>query len=303
MRTDGPFFSVIIPSYNRAERLRRTIESIRLQSFQDLEVIVCDDGSSDHTREVATSFQNHLNITYIREDHWGGPARPRNNGARAAHGEWLCFLDADDWWYPDKLQRVYATISPADVIHHDSDIYISSNKRSPFKMRSRTLHPPVFVDMMTRGNPIITSGVCVRKGIFDQTYGFPEDKSLISVEDFDLWLRISMITDRFVHIPLSLGGYWKGDGNISVSPQHISAHVALFDKFRDHLPPEARVESERYFSYCIGLAMLSNGRYGRSREQFLRSLRSRDVSLAAKSLFRIMTSAFRQLTWNPERRN
>lgn len=297
-----PRFSIIIPTFNRADKLRRAIQSVLQQTFSDLEVLICDDGSTDSTADVVASFQDKLDIHHLRDENWGGPARPRNNGARAARGEWLCFLDADDWWYPDKLQRVYDLISDADVIHHDSDIYASSGKSALCKMRSRTVHPPVFVDMMTKGNPFITSGVCVRKAIFDQAGGFSEEKALVSVEDFDLWLRIAMITSSFVHLPLPLGGYWRGDGNISASPHHIAAHAALFDKYKDLLPPNDRKESERYFSYCMGVAMQNTGAYGQSRVHFAHSLKSRNASLAAKSLCRIMISFLRQIPRGPQSR-
>jgi glycosyltransferase involved in cell wall biosynthesis len=285
-----PFFSIIIPTYNRAEKLRRAIESVERQTFRDFELIVCDDGSTDDTGVVVDSFKNRLNLTYQYEQNWGGPARPRNNGIRAAQGEWVCFLDADDWWYPEKLEQVHERTAGADVVYHDGDIYTSAGKKFFVKMHSRALPAPVFVNMMTKGNPFITSGICVKKELLDKTGGFPEDKALISVEDFHLWLKITLLTDRFVRIPRSLCGYWKGAGNISGTSRHITAHFALFDQYKEHLSPGPRREAEKYFSYCIGISMLENGMYPESRNQFLRSLRSRSAYLAARSLYRIMIS-------------
>jgi len=294
MQKNNPFFSIIIPTYNRSGKLRRTLESVERQTFRDHETIVCDDGSTDNTSEVVDSFFEKMPMTYLREENWGGPARPRNNGLRAARGEWICFLDADDWWYPDKLERVYETISHADVVHHDGDIYASAGKKLLVKMRSRTLKTPVFVDMMTQGNPVITSGVCVRKVVIEKAGEFSEDKALISVEDFDLWLKISLITERFVHIPRMLCGYWSGDGNISRSPQYISAHIALFDKFRKHLMPADEQESKKYFAYCIGTAQMNTDLYKECRKQFTMSLKSRNTHIVAMSLARIVESFVRQ---------
>jgi glycosyltransferase involved in cell wall biosynthesis len=290
-----PIFSIIIPTFNRSEKLRRAIESIERQTFRDFELIVCDDGSTDDTRDVIDSFKNRLDLTYLREENWGGPARPRNMGIRAARGEWICFLDADDWWYPEKLKCVHERLAQADVVHHDSDIYTKTGKRHLVKMRSRQLTAPVFVDLMTKGNTFITSGVSIRKSVIDKAGGFLEDKELISVEDFDLWLKIALITDRFVHIPRSLCGYWKGNGNISGTAKHISAHAALFDLHKEHLPPEARQESKKYFSYCMGLASLRSGNFRMSREHLTVSLGSHDQRLAIMSLIRILESFWRQL--------
>jgi glycosyltransferase involved in cell wall biosynthesis len=289
------FFSIIIPTYNRAEKLRRAIASVEQQTFKDFELIVCDDGSTDNTKEVVDSFAGSMKVTYLWESNWGGPARPRNNGIRAARGEWICFLDADDWWYPGKLASVYENVTAADVVYHDGDIHTAAGKKLLVKMSSRRLKTPAFIDMMTKGNPFINSGVCIRRGILETTGGFSEDRALISVEDFDLGLRISLITERFVHIPSSLCAYWTGEGNISGSPRHISAHAVLLETHKDRLTPQYRLESERYFSYCIGLALLNGGSYRQSREQFLRSLRSRNVRMVVLSLMRIAMSFLHQL--------
>ncbi|MHB8909192.1 MAG: glycosyltransferase family 2 protein [Syntrophales bacterium] len=294
MQNSHPLFSVIIPTFNRSRMLYRALESVSNQSIKDFEVLVCDDGSTDDTREIVASFKNTLNLAYVHEEHWGGPARPRNNGIRAAQGEWICFLDADDWWYPNKLEQVHTRISDADVIHHDGDIYSSRGKKLLVKMRSRSLPAPVFIDMMTRGNPFITSGICVRKSILDKTDGFLEDKALISVVDFDVWLKISLITDRFVHIPLSLCGYWKGEENISATTTHISAHAALFELHREHLPPEAQREAEKFFSYCMGLAALRGRSFQTCREHLIISIGSRNLQIATMSLVRIMESFWLQ---------
>jgi len=81
-RSIKPMFSIIIPTYNRAERLKIALESIFNQTFQDFEVLVCDDGSTDHTKDVVQLFVDKLDLTYIWEENWGGPARPRNNGIK-----------------------------------------------------------------------------------------------------------------------------------------------------------------------------------------------------------------------------
>jgi len=100
--TSGPLFSVIIPVYNGAVTLARAIESVLAQSYAGYEVIVVDDGSTDGSRAVARDFAER--IRYFRQDN-AGVSAARNAGARHARGEWLAFLDADDWYYPDRLRR------------------------------------------------------------------------------------------------------------------------------------------------------------------------------------------------------
>ncbi|ACM19835.1 glycosyltransferase [Geotalea daltonii FRC-32] len=270
----GPFFSIVIPTYNRAEKLRRALDSIAQQTFKNSELIVCDDGSFDDTAEVVESFSQKININYLWNENSGGPARPRNNGLRHARGEWVCFLDADDWWYPEKLQQVSTLVQDADVIYHHTNIYAPHGKKLRL-MNVRQLKPPVFVDLMTKGSALITSSVCVRKSILDQAGGFSEEAALTAIEDFDLWLRIARITDRFVRINKCLGAYWVDDENISTySDRAITREKELHARYQGYLRPAERLESERLLSYKIGLAKKHMGLYRESASYFRESLKS-----------------------------
>ncbi|OFZ70728.1 MAG: glycosyl transferase [Betaproteobacteria bacterium RBG_16_58_11] len=97
----APRFSVIIPAYNSAATLARAIDSVLAQSYPAQEIIVIDDGSSDGTSDVAARYGGKLR--YIRQDN-AGVSSARNHGAQIASGDWLAFLDADDWYYPDRLR-------------------------------------------------------------------------------------------------------------------------------------------------------------------------------------------------------
>jgi glycosyltransferase involved in cell wall biosynthesis len=97
----SPRFSVIIPAYNAEITLARAIQSVLDQSFHACEVIVVDDGSGDGTGQVAQSFGS--SVRYIRQDN-AGPSTARNHGVEVATGDWIAFLDADDWYYPSRLE-------------------------------------------------------------------------------------------------------------------------------------------------------------------------------------------------------
>ena len=101
-RSSGSLVSVIIPAFNRAALLPRAIASVRAQTHQHWEVIVVDDGSTDNTREVVESMKD-SRVTYCRHTVNRGAGAARNTGLRAARGEWVAFLDSDDWWRPEKL--------------------------------------------------------------------------------------------------------------------------------------------------------------------------------------------------------
>ncbi|HGG59096.1 MAG TPA: glycosyltransferase family 2 protein, partial [Gammaproteobacteria bacterium] len=101
---DTPFFSVIIPSYNHAHYVCEAIDSVLDQTFSDFEIIVVDDGSTDHTRQAIQGYE-HPAIHYIYQDNKGLPGA-RNTGIRHARGRWIALLDADDLWHRERLAHI-----------------------------------------------------------------------------------------------------------------------------------------------------------------------------------------------------
>jgi glycosyltransferase involved in cell wall biosynthesis len=217
-----PLFSIVIPTYNRAEKLLRALQSLNTQTCSDFEVIVCDDGSTDYTRTIVELFRAEINfrqLHYIFELNWGGPARPRNAGIKKATADWICFLDSDDSWYPTKLASILPYMKEFDLIYHDFDLINDAGKSKP--LHSRQLEYPVFEDLMLKGHNgcIFNSSVCVRKKILQDAGGFSENRILIGVEDADMWLRVSRYTNRFKHIPQRLGMYFLNGGNLTTYDQ------------------------------------------------------------------------------------
>lgn len=231
---NNPVFSVIIPTHNRAIELERCLNSLTLQSFKNFEVIVVDDGSTENIFAVLKKFKNSLNLRSFRLDEAsGGAARPRNRGIKEACGEWIAFLDSDDWWYPHKLERVKEYLIFSDIIFHDLDLE-ENGKRFIFKsVNARTLRKPVFIDLVINHNGLVTSGVTVKKSIIDMVGGFEE----IELEDYDLWLKISLITDNFYHIREKLGCYWIGKANTTQNnKREIKRVQKIFNKHLNSIP-------------------------------------------------------------------
>jgi glycosyltransferase involved in cell wall biosynthesis len=223
------------------------------QTVTDFEVIVCDDGSTDNTKEVAECFRDRLHIKYIWEENWGGPARPRNVGITAAQGDWICFLDSDDWWYPRKLEVVSAYLSKGDILYHPLDIYTTKGKKLFRRSIGRRLSSPVFVDLIVKGNAISNSSAVVKRTLLEKVGGLCEDRNFIAVEDYDLWLMLGKVSDRFYYIPRSLGGYWAGDISITeISKKQITRIEALHKKHFPDIKPEHRREADAFKKYCFG---------------------------------------------------
>lgn len=221
-RVAKPRVSVVVPTFNRAKELRRCLDSLRNQTIEDFEVLVCDDGSTDATGAVCKDYSVILDITHDFADNFGGPARPRNRGIALARAPYVAFLDSDDWWLPRKLEVSLQYLeSGNDLVYHDLFFASASADRHPWRRaRTRRLTKPIFADLIVNGNAIPNSSVVARKDVLEKAGGFSEDKDLIAAEDYDAWVRISKITEKFKRIPEPLGYYWTGGGNIS-SPVRV----------------------------------------------------------------------------------
>jgi Glycosyltransferases involved in cell wall biogenesis len=280
--------SVIIPTYNSAERLRNALNSVSLQTVKDLEVIVCDDGSTDNTGSVVADFKNILDIKYIFNKNWGGPARPRNNGLRAACGEYIAFLDSDDIWYDNKIEVLSKYLGKGDVFYHDLDICTPKGLKLIQKVKGRHLTKPVFMDLMKNMNALITSSVVVRKSVIDQAGGFTEyigDLTLDCFEDFDLWLRLARLTEKFIYIPLSLGRYWIGGGSVSQASERLIRRMdAVYEKHESYLDEKGRFQADTMKYYLIARTRQKIGSTDKALEAFAISARSSNFKIKMRSI-------------------
>jgi glycosyltransferase involved in cell wall biosynthesis len=196
-----PTVTVVIPAFNAAEFLRGGLDSVLAQTCQPLEIIVVDDGSEDGTPEVAAAYAG--KVRYIRKER-GGPAAARNEGIRAASGEWIAFQDADDIWPADLLEKLFAaaTVTGADLIFGDSINLVEGAIVGTSRLEHSELKPRLgelvaggvllnpFELFLELRNFISTCAVLVRKDALTRVGLF--DESLRYAEDLDLWLRLSI---------------------------------------------------------------------------------------------------------------
>jgi glycosyltransferase involved in cell wall biosynthesis len=218
-------FSIVIPTYNRANLLQQALQSVLHQSHSMFEVIIIDDGSVDNTEEIVESMSDDR-ISYHRIENSGGPARPRNLGIVLAKNEWICFLDSDDIWHYDKLMVVANAIEEnpcIDLICHDE--YLSVHGKTSGKiLRYGPLENKMYQSMLILGNRVSTSAVTVKKAFLkEHDLRFNESPNYTIVEDYDLWLRVAYHQGNFHFIHKALGEYRVSMGNIS-SAQDAARH-------------------------------------------------------------------------------
>lgn len=284
--TKQPLVSVIMPTYNHARFIGEAIESVLNQTYPNFELIIIDNYSEDNTEEIVASYKD-SRIKYLKFRNYGIIAASRNYGIKHALGEYIAFLDSDDWWYPEKLEVGAHYLNTSDILYHDLDVYPKRWKRLK-KMRGRYLKKPVFVDLMLKTNCLPNSSVVVKKAVLDKAGGFSEDKSLVGVEDFDLWLKISRITENFTYIHKSLGAYWMGEDNISKASEHLIPRTrGIFNNHIKFLPAEAKPQAELLMIYSIARIKQRIGLFDEAAEMFKISMKIKNVKFKLQSMIMI----------------
>jgi len=269
MQSNTVLFSIVIPTYNRVADLDRCLTSLVAQTFKNFEVIVCDNGSSDDIKSVVTRFSEKLNINYIfLEINSGGPARPRNLGARAAKGDWICFLDSDDWYIENRLEYISVLdLDTFDFLYHDLNII--KNGEPYKKMRGRHLSiTDTYTDYVQNINFIPTSSTCIRNTFLQQTDGFSESTDISGLEDFDLWLRLAHIGTRFKYVPTALGFYAVGNDNFTYHDERqINRFNALYLPLIAKNPNNQKIKS--VLDYQIACINLKRRKFGVANQALL----------------------------------
>jgi glycosyltransferase involved in cell wall biosynthesis len=182
----NPLVSVIIPTYNRREFVQEAIESVLRQDFDEREVIVIDDGSTDGTEAALRRFPS---IHYYSQTNQG-VSLARNQGLQLAQGALICFLDSDDLWLPKKLSTQVRLMAqhPDVLVSYTDEIWIRRGRRVNPKKKHQKHSGWVFAQCLPLCS-ISPSSVMLRREVFDQVGCF--DESLPVCEDYDLWLRIA----------------------------------------------------------------------------------------------------------------
>ena len=268
--------SVVVPTFNRAEAMRRCLASLVRQTLKDFEVLVCDDGSTDKTRDVLEEFKNSLSIRYLPGHHFGGPSVPRNRGIAEAEGEYVAFLDSDDWWHPTKLARCVSHLERgADFVYH-SLMIVDRGASYNRPLRCSSAKRNMLERVMCRGYCIPNSSVMVRSSVIRKVNGFSELPNLVSVEDLDCWIRIAAITDRFKSIPTILGCYGRDGSGISVVlDRQIERLILVYQRNCHLLPGSSKLRADAMLDYRKARVYQMSDQTELARQHFLRATRGR----------------------------
>ena len=271
-----PRISVVIPVYNRSWELRRALESLVRQTMRDFEVVVCDDGSTEDIRAVLGPFERKIKVRYQRIENSGGPARPRNVAISLARGEWIAFLDSDDWWDDERLAVVGTKLDGnLDFLYHPLRVVIAEGlTRAP--ERRTVIGEPFRGDALRHmalfGNPVPNSAAVVRRALLKQIGGICEDRTIVA-EDFDTWLCLVEAGARVGFLDRVLGSYWVGEDGISTfSRRQVDGQISLFKRHVTRFNPDLRIVAEACHNYSIGSMLLQlGGNHKQAREYLMQA--------------------------------
>lgn len=221
----GPFFSIIIPLYNKERDVANTLKSLSEQTYQEFEVIIVDDGSTDKSLEVARSHATERHRIFTKENE--GVAPTRNFGVQQAESDYVVFLDADDYWYPFHLEDLKDLIDT-----HPQETWFATAYEKRFNDQ---LVSPMITPILEKGTQwkgrvnnffenswvdclAWTSAVCFKKSFFQELNGFDTTITMGAGEDTDLWLRAALKSPLIFSNRISATHNLDGSNRISNSP-------------------------------------------------------------------------------------
>ena len=240
-----PEVAVVIPTYNCAELLRAAIASVVAQTFENWQVIVINNHSDDHTAQVVDAFAD-ARIQLVNFRNEGVIAASRNLGIRLATAPWTAFLDSDDTWEPTKLATCLLELkrTESDIVVHD--VYLDFEGRYKRRKHAQKCLASNYRALLFAPNDFVNSAVIARTELLRAAAGFSEDPALITVEDFDLWLRLVRDGARVAHVPEILGTILISNASASRAvSRHTAANLALLDKHFRELTPSSLIDRLR----------------------------------------------------------
>ncbi len=232
-RHQEPAVSVVMPVYQGREHLATAIESVLAQTFEQFELLVVDDGSTDGSSEIAgTYIERDPRVHYRRQEN-AGQGAARNAGIGLARGEAVAFLDQDDLWLPNKLARQLPLLDEATVVY--SDTYIlrdgGAGREERFSDHLDGWPVPATLESLIVGNTIPVLTALLSRRLLLAHGALTSDPALKGVDDYDLWLRLAAAGVAFAYVPEPLAVYRVHKAAMSADQVGMaSARLALFEK-------------------------------------------------------------------------
>lgn len=286
MLDQKPKISVIIPTYNRAHLIPRAIKSVLNQTYQDIEIIIVDDNSTDNTEEIVKNFKD-IRLKYIRHNINKGASAARNTGIKASKGEYIAFQDSDDEWFPDKLEQQIKVFADGDLkvgvvysgfyrIEADKKTYLPSDF---YVQKEVNIH-----NELLKGNFVGTPTVLMKKECFENKRYF--DENLPALEDWELWIELSKYY-IFKYIKKPLLYSYSTPNSINLNENNmLKAHEIILLTHLDDFSKDGKNLSEHY--YDIGTGLCSIGDFNNGKNYLIKSLKANYLNFKTISVLFVL---------------
>jgi len=285
--------SVIIPTYNCDKYICEALDSVLHQTYSDYEIIVIDDGSTDTTREIIENRFQAVRYYYVENN---GVSAARNLGISMAQGELIAFLDSDDKWLPEKLEKQVALFEANETVGlvFTENYFFNEQGISEFtaNKKSRLMHGNIVRNIFLNSY-VVTSTVMVRRSIFDHVGMFEEELSV--AEDDNMWMRIgikygiALLDEKLVQYRMTAGSLSSNFNAIVIGVnKHIEILRTRYSDLYDSLGPLAIRKKYAYLYFSEAYRDFTQGNYAASRTRFIDSYLNYPFRL--KSLFYIFST-------------
>jgi len=270
-----PLVSVLMPTYNRGKKIIPSIKSILNQTYDNLELIIVEDGSKKNIAESFIKSVKDNRLRYIRTDINKGPAAARNIALKVAHGDYITFCDHDDEWLPEKLEIQVNLIKKLPLnyvlIHSRVLVFSIINKRFYFNKKIREMNKNQYESILKNNNIRILTCM-IKKNVFDNIGFF--DENLFAFNDWDMWIRILKKYDSyFIQRPLAIkNDHYSNQEKTMGYKANLKDFIYLIKKHRKELKKKKlwqykrvqlahqlfnlyRIEGNKYF-FRVGISLI-----------------------------------------------
>lgn len=289
-----PLFSIVLPTYNHANLIGEAINSVINQTYNNWELIIVDNNSTDNTSAVISEY-NDDRIKSFKIQNKGVIASSRNMGINKSKGNWIAFIDSDDIWYTNKLDLVVNKINSNTKYHvfcHD-ELMVNINNGKTNKLIYGPFCDNFYSNMLIYGNKLSTSSTIVsRKYIISNNLLFRENTNLITVEDYDFWLLLAKSNAQFYFIKKILGEYRIHGSNMSMV--NVNFYKNLVFLIKDHVFNLQNFEKKhnKLFAIIYFKTMISQS------FSFIRNKNYKSFFYQMLFLLKILPSFFLSLVFN-----
>ena len=226
--------SVVIPTYNRAHVLGRSIDSVLKQTYTNFELIIVDDGSVDNTMELIKKYLNDGRVKYHRLENNAGVSNARNEGAALAQGEWIAFHDSDDEWHPDKLEKQLKYIENHQECEmvYSAYAYYKEGRDGYIRMPHEGVRGNI-TDYLLLKNCIGAPTVIIKNELFKKLGGFRSDYP--SLEDWEFAIRVSMMTSIGFVDECLVDAHYSENGVGEIALNYCRARCMIIADYKSEL--------------------------------------------------------------------